>query len=62
MTDNKKRCTYCNGSGYHVETRQELDTTSSLIMGAALGMGLFPQYKTVTERVRCNYCLGRGEQ
>jgi hypothetical protein len=62
MTDNKKRCMHCNGKGSMLETRTERDTAVSFMLGTALGMGYFPQYKTVTERVRCNWCFGRGER
>jgi hypothetical protein len=62
MTDNKKRCTHCNGNGYKMETRTKLDNSSSLMMGTALGIGYFPQYRTVTERVQCSWCFGRGER
>ena len=61
-TEDKTLCVFCHGSGYRTENRTELDTTSSIIMGSALGLGLFPRYRTVTERVRCSSCLGRGER
>lgn len=56
------RCYYCYGSGHRTETRTELDTTMSVVLGAAMGTGLFPSYKTVTEEIPCTWCHGTGRR
>jgi hypothetical protein len=69
-----ERCWECHGTGREDYTERvsytetEPDFATGGAMGAALGMGYFPSYRTVTKyrderRTRtCTHCGGSGER
>jgi len=60
MSDEKKTCPACSGTGGHTYTRQVPDTAMGSALGSAMGMGYFPFMKTETYRETCYQCGGTG--